>query len=295
MRNIINILIALALPAIVATCKGTATTADLTFESVYEDKVATVLSTAPEGSSYRWSVNGNVADSGPSPTIFLAHFNGNLETVNFEQPISSESAIFEEAKFGDGLSGTATYTVNDNLSLEEGTIEFWITFKAPLTSELYDSAVGGDPYIFRHYNADTLESFMILVRPTENSVGFTTYDGSGNWASGAVQLVTGYTDIPLGEPTYIAVTYSKKEDRSNIYVNGLKAASNRYDFSLTPVESFRVGNPNAVVDEVRILNKYLSNEEIREDYVRGKAFSQNDYYLSHVPSSRETNSIFRFL
>ncbi|HOW35201.1 MAG TPA: putative glycoside hydrolase [Candidatus Omnitrophota bacterium] len=266
---------------------GIMSTLILALQKPYEDKIVLAQTFLPAGVPYEWRLNGVPVESGTTSTTFLAHFDGNLNTADGECEVAAENINFEPGKFGTGMSGKAQYAVNDNLDFDEGTVELWLTLRQPLTSSVYDANTG-DPYIFRYRNPVTGELFMMNIKTAEGILLFTVHKGfvDPTWG-GAVQINTMHNNVPINKPMLLSMTYSKTENKSSLYLNGFKISQNHFnDFNFAPANgNLVIGNANAVVDEFRILNKALSSEEIRENYIRGVPFSPNDLYYAGPKSA----------
>ncbi len=246
----------------------------------YVDKVILANSDASYSSPYRWYVNGGLVESGTAGTTFLAHFDNSLNAEDGTAPYDGSSVVFEQGQFNNGFVGAVNYTTTNNLDLDEGTIEFWATFKEPIDSPVFDGSAR-EYYFFRHkssffsdeYQQDVTAYFQFLVR-SQNDLSFTAYDG--DWAD-AQQLAI-YEEIPVNEPIYFALTYSKSQNRISLYMNGFKVAQDTYDFNSPLEDKFQLGNDNIVIDEFRIYDRFLTYDEVKQNYVRGIPFSKNDIY-----------------
>lgn len=247
----------------------------------YVDKVTVGNLTAPENTAYTWYRNSAVVNSGVSPTTFLAHFDGSLLTSNDESPLAQDNISYASAKFGQGMRGEAEYPVVNNLDFNEGTIEFWLT----LDQDLHSSVYNNNQYIFRYINSTNYQKIMMNVKTQEGILVFTVHSGSADpsWAD-AVQISTSYNDILPGQPIFLAMSYSKSQNKSSLYLNGWKIAQSDFNgFNFGAANSnLVIGNNYATIDEFRILNKQLNDEEIKYNYERGTPFASNEVYYSGV-------------
>lgn len=281
---------------------------EVTLLNSYEDKIIIAEINSPFIFNYSWYINNQLIKSGKTHTSFLTHFDNDLITSEEEYPQIEEDISFGPSIFGEGLRGITYYQTPNNLNLSEGTIEFWLTLLDPLTSDVFNRSASppGDPYFFRHVysissevinqdasidelyltNLDPYEFYTVPLAEnvisylrfainldTQKSIGFTAYNG--DWPS-ASQLSQDIEEVPIGKPIYFAITYSSSKNESTLFMDGFKIANGKYpsNFETNPI--FRIGNPNAIVDEFRIGNEILSNEEVRENYMKGIPFSNND-------------------
>nr|MBA4405324.1 hypothetical protein [Nanoarchaeum sp.] len=245
----------------------------------YQDQIILAQSDFTQGADYTWRLNNEIVETDKTHTTFLAHFDNNLSSSDGEQPLSSVNPIFEEGKFEEGLSGKSTYSTTNNLNVDEGTVEFWLTLKKPITDVVFNSSTG-DPNFLMHD-----QSFRFSINNVQTQIGFIAYEGDWN---NSAQLNTGSRTVDVNQPIHFAFTYSKSNNNSDAYMNGFKIGSGRYDFNFPLSSSFTIGNPNAVIDEFRVYNKVLSVEEIRFDYTRGITFSDNDIYFNKTLAKGNT-------
>ncbi len=240
----------------------------------YEDKVLYARSNISEDFIYSWYINDELKETDTSNTLFLAHFDGSLISEDDESPLLVKSESYEPGKFSQGLVGVTNYSTTNNIDLNEGTIEFWLTLKQPLDSTVFDD----NPYIFTHINSTTQDYLVFRVYDNDN-LYFTILENS-DWGN-SVQLSTSHDLVKINEPMHFALVYSKVMNRSSLYLDGFKIGSGKYNHNLELTDRFQVGNENVVIDEFRILNKALSNKEVLASYSLGIPFSSNDIYFDN--------------
>lgn len=263
----------------------------LTLLQPYADRIALGQTDLARDIPYEWKVNGVAVQSGTTTTTFLAHFDDNLVPETGEPYSVIAPTHFEPGKFNIGMAGKVQYTANRNLTFQEGTMELWLTFKEPLDSAVFDENTGDDK-IFKYTNSDNGSYLMLRIKNYLSILQFVFYDGSGNWATGSLHLSTSYYDVPVNEPVYFALAFSKGKQVANFYMNGFKMARGKYDLPLLvdgeSGQTFTLGNQNVVVDELRMTNKLLSNQEIKENYLRNLPFSKNDIYFTGEKRASDT-------
>ncbi|MDP2812133.1 MAG: hypothetical protein Q8O32_00375, partial [bacterium] len=123
----------------------------------YQSDVILAQSDVPEGSAYNWKINNQTVESGTSPTIFLAHYDGNTNTAFGESAVSSSGVSFVSSNFSQGFKGKAQYPRSGNLNLSQGTLEMWFTLKEYISSAVFDS----DRYIFKFKNLSSKDNFYL--------------------------------------------------------------------------------------------------------------------------------------
>jgi len=243
----------------------------------YEKKTLYAQTNYDAGTPYEWIINGDTHIPGTTSTTFLAHFDRTTISEEAQTPIVlSES--YETTMFSQGFKGKAEYQRENNLPLDEGTIEMWIEITLPLDSdEFNNSKTGGYSYILRHYNPELSQSFYVSIihSKTLGFIGYINYTTGNDW-SRAAQVNAAYHQVLPNEPVHIAVTYSLENNRSIFYLNGFKVAQRRYDLHFIPVDTFIIGNEHVIIDELRIQNKVLRPEEIRDNYLRATPYGKND-------------------
>jgi hypothetical protein len=234
-----------------------------------------------EAQAYQWYLNGTPAASGTTATTFLAHFDGSPNGANGETPLTQVGVSFENSAFGQGMVGSATYPMSENFDLEEGTIEFWMKLKRPLSDPVFADDTG-EPHIFR-YTGTGGERVMVNIKSDLGILLFTIYDGSGDWANGSVQLGSTYNEILSDQPVFLSMTFSKSQNRSALFLNGFKIAQNDYHFPIVPSGNFTIGNSNIVIDEFRIFAEVLPPSVIMSNYTSGRPFASNEAYYAQEP------------
>ncbi|MBT7238122.1 hypothetical protein HN865_04695, partial [Candidatus Woesearchaeota archaeon] len=238
----------------------------------YKDKIIYARSNISDNFTYEWYVNGELKENKTSHTIFLAHFDNSLITTEGEFPMIIESESFENGKFSQGFSGVAEYSTINNINFDEGTIEFWLTLKEPLNSTVFDDF----PNIF-YYNNPSGQEYLTFKVYGDDDLYFTIYEE--DW-SNSTHINTRNNPIKVGEPMHFTMAYSKTMNRSSLYFNGFKISSGKYDYDLNSLGNFKIGNINVIIDEFRILDRSLSNQEVLASYSLGIPFSANDLYLN---------------
>jgi hypothetical protein len=234
------------------------------------------------GSTYRWLKNGEVIASGQIPQSFLVHLDGSLATVDGEMPSVSENVAYQPGKFGQGVLFTASnatllgYRVAANFDPGQGTIEMWIKLREDLTSPLYDVynlffwyGIGAGNTIYIEANGDR-------ITPVVQKDGVFT----GVWPPTAPEW-------RQGEWHHIAFTWSESDDAMKLYYDGfLVHTVARYPRPLGSAHMFFIGTDEwgnrpaeAIIDEVRISNRSLTCEEIRESYHRSVPFHNGEVIL----------------
>ncbi|MBU1202775.1 hypothetical protein KKH39_01900 [Patescibacteria group bacterium] len=257
----------------------------------YKDSIIVAQSDVPEGSAYQWKINGQSVEGGFSPTIFLAHYDGNTNTVNNEQAVANQNITYSDTSFGQGMSGRVEYLNASNININEGTLDIWLTMKENISSSVFDS----DPFILSYKNLQNNDALYLLVH-SNDLINFTLYDGDRGWPN-AAQTGTGKFELAANKPFMMSATWSVTEQSVKFYLNGEQIARRDYegDFPnmVMGTENFKIGNPNVIIDEIRILNKPLSADEIRENYKRAAPFSNNDIlYSGNINQGDTVSAIF---
>ncbi|MDP2812273.1 MAG: LamG-like jellyroll fold domain-containing protein, partial [bacterium] len=150
-----------------------------------------------------------------------------------------------------------------------------------------------DPYIFKYKNLSSKDNFYLLVH-SSNVLNFIMYDDSYGWTQ-AAQLNSGQYDVPTNKEIMVSATWSQADMSVRFYLNGEQISRREYDSSFPLIasgtENIEIGHSSVVVDEIRILDKVLSVDEIKENYKRSAPFSKNDILYSGDFSSGNSVSI----
>lgn len=243
-----------------------------------------VQSNAPEGSSYQWKINNQVVESGISPTLFLAHYDGNGDSVGGDTPTIISAPSYENGQYGQAMSGRLAYSKNNNLDFSQGSIELWLKLKRDITDPYFDT----DSYIFKYRNNSTGDIFGLLVH-SSNIINFTMYDADRGWAN-AVQLGTGQYGLVTNRALALTMTWSVAEQKAVFYLNGEQVARRDYTAGDFPVivnglGNLELGNTNVAIDEFRILNKVLTSDQVKQNYKKSSPFASNEILYNKEVSS----------
>jgi hypothetical protein len=193
-------------------------------------------------------------DEGSGNIAYDASGNGNHGTIY--------GAKWTQGKIGGALSfdGVDDYVSVPNsasLNLSEQTIEFWF---APPSGSGYNWQF---PYV-RKNDATTRNYYIYGARPGE-AIVYEIRDPSNNYHS----LIGNKTNYELGKWYHFAGTYKPTTGEWKIFINGQLDAQKIEIFTPgTNNASVIIGGSrfNGLIDEVRIYNRALSEEEIRYHY-----------------------------
>ncbi|PLX24769.1 hypothetical protein C0580_04145 [Candidatus Parcubacteria bacterium] len=243
----------------------------------YSESFPVAYSDAPEGSGYQWELDGQIIESGSSPTTFLVHFDGNATTTSNEAPLIDNSIDFVDSKFGQSLQGRVEYPAENNINLQEGTLEAWLSLEKPIDDVVYDS----DPYLLRYKNTVTNDGFYLLIHGND-VLNFTMYDASRGW-SNAVQVGIGEYQLPSNKFVHIAATWSTEDQSARFYLNGEQIARKDYSGDFPDIVAgdynLEIGHDQALIDEIRILDRSISLDAIKENYRRSVPYADNELIL----------------
>jgi hypothetical protein len=175
-----------------------------------------------------------------------------------------------DGKFGKGLSfdGVDDYVgISNNISINPDsaiTVSTWIK-PTSLSSEVHLVRKGSPDQYGLRIDAGKLEVHI---------------DGN-NSCGGSYSLLTGNNNLEINEWQYVAFTFSEESDQVVTYINGDRDNSVIYTGCLPSSSSqLSVGKNifggaegvfNGKIDEVKIYNYALSEDEIKKDYNQGKA------------------------
>ncbi|MBU0478420.1 LamG domain-containing protein [bacterium] len=217
------------------------------------------------------------------PILFLAHWNktasANFSSGNLKPSSASKYKITNiNTKFGTGaldLIDDGSNIIYDQIKNigAEGTVEFWIKpawdFSANKIKRQYlriNSNVKNRIQL-RTSDSPSENQSMIFIIENEEGVHF-VQAYKLNWAADTWH--------------HIAVTWGK--DGMRLYLDGDLRAKNSYAGGLSPVEDYVAlgkyaswsADINASVDELKIMSRQLSAEEIQADCSRNAEFSEKE-------------------
>ncbi len=210
-----------------------------------------------------WPVHGQGVDAN---TTLLLRFEGSLNGEQGESPASASGHSFQAGLQGQAVSLPAGnqlfYPAANNISGQEGTIEFWIkpswNGNDSLTHTILDwggSGVGG----------------MRIDKHGANNLAI-VLDTFGGWHTAEVSASSWAPD----QWHYISITYSNTSKKIQIYIDGIKKAERTFSGVLPVINhaNFQIGgapgsaNPvNALLDEFRISNRVRTEQEIVQRYL----------------------------
>jgi len=168
-------------------------------------------------------------------------------------PIWSNNGKFGKALIFDGSNDYAT--INTNLpTLTEGSISMWVNRTGTTGTYQMLFTDSGSQFEMTWNNATTLTFYV-------NNVGVNT--------NSALNLNTWY---------YLAGTFSETGNFQRLYVNGVLVNSSTYPGDATTATRYfgsRAGSYpfNGLIDEAKVYNAALTEDEIKIDYNRGSAMA----------------------
>jgi hypothetical protein len=233
------------------------------------------------GSTYAFTLGSTTLAQGPFTQLALFHFDNSLQSTSGVNPAQATGTSFQPGKWGSAVEiapgGILAYPTQ-NLSLQNGTIEVWVSpifdgtnaaFAQPGNEVLQYYAANGDQL---YWGANTDGTF---------SAGTTV--GSNNYGVGGSSL----TNWKVGDWHHLALTYSVTAGRLRFYVDGTLISE--YDGTLAmPAAngSFFTVDSNAfghaapfLMDELRTTSDERTQQEISYDATRTTPFADNEVLL----------------
>jgi len=221
-----------------------------------------------------------------SPVLYYS-FDNDMDSTVYDQSIygrngSTTGSFTLSGKFNKAISLTGGQAINvsdiSNSNIDFGTKSFTVVGWVYYTSGTYPRTVfpvrkgvcyhaGDIGFEFDHgYNSNGMSSICI-------NDGINMSRGNVNYDSGS-----GPTDF-INSWAHLAVVYDRDQGKAFVYVNGKKQA-NYLDISLTTGSidnnaSLSIGNVSGwyldgKLDEVKIYNYALTEDEIKQEYNQGK-------------------------
>lgn len=196
------------------------------------------------------------------PTFLGCHFENNPNCDLGRLPISDSGLTYSTGKFGSGVvidSNDRLAYSSTNLNRYQGTVLLWINPIAWTTSNEY--------YIFDSYSAiqnNRCCGIRILKPASSNTIKVILYTDSNR--NGGFSL-TYPTSLSSGTWHSLVLTYNN--GNLKLYVDGNSPISTTYTGTPAFNQNIFVGTnkdylrqANAILDEVKIYNSELSNQEI---------------------------------
>jgi hypothetical protein len=240
------------------------------------------LSVEPGSTAGLWHFN-----EGTGATAADATTNGNTGTVS--------GAAWTTGKFGSGLvfDGVADYVeMSDSPSLDitgAVTIEAWVRFE---TIQSDWRVIAGK------VNTTLNQSNYHLSKSADHkfNFGFNENGTSGGWHGYSSKLT-----VAAGQWYYVAATYSDAANEVRIYVNGVRDTLYACPYSMITNDlPLRIGRNNnglevlnAAIDEVRITNRTLTQQEVAANYSSELAEGPHYWKVVAYDGKHTTNSSIR--
>jgi hypothetical protein len=151
--------------------------------------------------AFTWTLNGKIIASGATTQLALFHFDNSLKSTSGIAPIQSSGTSFPSGRWGTALTigsgGTLAYPAAGNLSVQDGTVEMWVSPKFDGSSLVYTQ---NPQVLFQFYwgpNGDQ------LVMAMDNNGRF--YAGAGAGVSTGGASMTAWN---AGSWHHLALSYS---------------------------------------------------------------------------------------
>ena len=242
------------------------------------------VGTSGGGNGYTFSLNGQAFGSGSINQLDLFHFDGSLGSTSGLTPAKSVSTTFARGRWGNavgiGTGGNLAYPAGGNLSLQDGTVEMWVSPLWDGSNPVYRQAL---QVFFQYYWGPSDASQLVLA--LDNSGGIFAGAGPGVGVLGGASTVIAWK---AGDWHHLAFTYSTTRGRLRLYVDGVLA--NEID---TAIQIPSSGSPNFtiggdsfghagsfLIDEVRISGSEASSAQIQYDASRSLRFADNEVFLA---------------
>src|SRR5690242_8783001 len=136
------------------------------------------VGTSGGGNGYTFSLNGQAFGSGSINQLDLFHFDGSLGSTSGLTPAKSVSTTFARGRWGNavgiGTGGNLAYPAGGNLSLQDGTVEMWVSPLWDGSNPVYRQAL---QVFFQYYWGPSDASQLVLA--LDNSGGIFAGAGPG--------------------------------------------------------------------------------------------------------------------
>ncbi len=222
----------------------------------------------PDGrtSQFAWEVNGEVAKEGACPNTFRLSCEDRFQTDGPDVLIDSAGAEIVPGRFGNAVHiglgpSRLAYSAERNLSTDSGSVSLWFALDEDIDNPMYD-----DWNRFFEYRCDDDNALYIEINQDANVItGVSQRNGSyyGTWSS--------YVRWRTGEWHHLVWTWDEAENLQRFFIDG---AANDYggteyhrpsgtgDLFLIGCGWWTEPNAAAAIDEFRLFNRALSQEEV---------------------------------
>ena len=245
---------------------------------------AWLVGSLPDGAGaerYRWLRNGQPAESGKVPQLFLLHADDSTRTSAAHSAAGRGSGDVCPGRWGSALAvadgGRLAYARQGHLDLNEGAIEMWVAPRADGADKVY-ADLDHVLFLYRAANGDELRVAQ------SRSIGVMYGGGNvrGQWQSayGSQASTRGWA---AGEWHHVVFTWSAAGNFMRFYVDGVRTADTNERHYWAPEatsDRFTLGTAQYLIDEVRIFSRPLSPDEIRTNAQRSAAPRNNEVWLS---------------
>ncbi len=245
---------------------------------------------AESGSTYRWLVNGTPAAAGEVAEGLLLHFDGSLDGVNGETPDLAQGVAYAAGRWGSALAlapnGSLRFGRENNLALDEGTVEMWVALRADGDDPAYSSRW----HVLFFYQAPDGDSLWI-AQSKDSGVLYAGGDVDGEWQS-AYGSRGNMRAWKAGEWHHLAFTYSAGGNFMRFYVDGILTADTNEGHYWPPSaggSGFYIGGDRwnqaayYLLDEVRVSGRAVPADEVAARAQRLDQPRANEVWLETDP------------
>ncbi len=257
------------------------------------------------GSTFRWLANGSPVASGPVAEGLLLHFENTAAGANGEIPAGASGVGYAPGRFGQALAlshpGRLTYARANNLSLDEGTWEMWVAFRADGDDPIYTDP-SGRWHVLLFYEAANGDDLYIAL---DNDSGVLYAGGSvnGQWQSAYHSVAATTRHWQAGEWHHVAFTYSASGNFMRFYIDGRLVADTNEGHYWPPAatgSTFSVGGTpwnvaaHVWLDGVRISGRVADAAEIAARARRDAPAGPNEVWLATKSLTPGTSLLYEF-
>lgn len=239
------------------------------------------------GSRYRWLVNGTPLTDTLVAEGILLNLDGTAIGANGETPTDARNVAYTVGKWGQALAlpsnGVLKYARQDNLPLDEGTIELWVALRADGGDARYKTK---SHYLFFYQSASG--DYLLIDQSKDSQILYAGGVVNGRWQS-AYGNKASMRHWKAGEWHHLAFTYSASQNRMRFYVDGVLTADTNEGHYWAPradgAEFAIGGSPwwgNVAeywIDAVRISGHAATKEEIAARAERSGPPRPNEIWL----------------
>lgn len=209
-----------------------------------------------------WKINGATAKAAQTINTFRLSFEEGLSPQEGDTALESEGATIVSGKFGHALrmtNGRLAYPSKDRISFKAGSLSMWIALDQDISTGNYQET----SYFFENRQDD---DNVINLSASSRRIF------SAAWQAGTNRITwPDFTPFKKEVWHHIVWTWDEETNQQQLFLDGRNISHPNWEYKAPEIESesFVIGTdwwgnhpPAAMMDEIRLFNKALSQDEV---------------------------------